>query len=180
MNWRKITDRTKNILKKPTEVAQTWADILSPKAAEIRQRLEAYWSEINVSELKSRLGNAWSGVADVYTSTSQSPHIQKHLRQVQGALSGTAAGIGAGGLLGGGGVSIVALGGAIGIPLNAITGLVGLLAGERGGRELDFLRTQWKGAAEHTEIAKEHLTQTPAFGVPSGLVRCRSSTCCVY
>ena len=102
------------------------------------------WNE-TASDLKAQFLKIYDDVATGATDAGGSI-VQRRLRQMHGALGGTAAGVGAGILLGGGGVGIVALGGAIGLPLIAITGLVGLVAGERGGRELDWLRGQWQSA----------------------------------
>lgn len=133
--------------------------ILSRGKKTISDMVDQYINEISIDHLRTLLGTAWSDVSQVYANVSESERIEKNLMQIKGALGGTVTGIGAGALLGGGGVGIVALGGAIGIPLIAITGLVGLLVGERGGRELDFFRRQWKGAADRTEVANKRLEE---------------------
>lgn len=77
----------------------------------------------------------------------------EHPGRVKGGVTGVAAGIAVGAALGGGAVGIVALGTGIGIPLVAITGLTGLIAGERAGRELDIRREQRQQLQEQQQRA---------------------------
>lgn len=67
---------------------------------------------------------------------------------------GTALGLVAGLLLGGGGIGIAAFGGAIGLPLLGITVLIGFGLGSFGGRDFDawwkHLKDQWSSAAKRS------------------------------
>lgn len=80
--------------------------------------------------------------------------------QAIGTGVGAALGICAGVALGAGGVGIVALGGAIGVPLIALTAACGAFAGERIGRESDFVRKQAKAAEERIRHGMEREGQT--------------------
>lgn len=82
---------------------------------------------------RKSLGAAANGAAGV---------VSDRVGQVAGTGAGAAAGICAGIALGAGGVGIVALGGAIGVPLIALTAAAGAFAGERGGREIDLALKQ--------------------------------------
>lgn len=66
----------------------------------------------------------------------------------RGAAGGAGLGAIAGILLGGGGVGIVALGGAIGIPLIALLALIGAAIGAGSGPQLQQLANQWGAAAQ--------------------------------
>lgn len=71
--------------------------------------------------------------------------------RMMGTMAGAAAGIGLGMLLGGG-IGTIALGGAVSVPLIAITATAGSIIGERLGGELGWLKEQRASAKEREDI----------------------------
>lgn len=155
----KTKEHVKQVVYSAKKFGEMLANSFSPRAIELRDQLQAYWIDVNIDALKEHMGEAWQGAAEVYSDASQESLILKHLHQIHDSLDGNVAGIGAGILLEGGGVGIAVLGGTIGIPLIAITSLIGLAVRERGGRELDFLWTQWQSAAKRSEVGQESKAQ---------------------